>query len=109
MTSKKEGELYQSLEIAGTTFHIYYGYYSESERSRWGPAPIYPDFLREPQFSAQGEPYTRADQDICCHYRPKSSVSGENWCNDCQHFQLHADIIGLCRAQARQQNLRQNE
>ncbi len=106
---KREGDLYKILEVEGTTFHILYGYYSDSERSRWEPAPIYPNFLRDPRFTHRGEPYARADQDVCRHYDPKPTVSGENWCNDCRHFQSGADIIGICKARARQENLRQNE
>ncbi len=109
MTSAKEGNLYKSLKVAGTTFDIHYGYHSDMERDWWEPTPIYPDFLREPQFTSDGEPYTRADQDICRHYCPKASVSGEEWCNDCSHFQMGEDIIGVCKSKERHRSLRQNE
>ncbi len=98
----KEGGLYRSLNVRGTTFNIHYGYYSDAEREIWEPAPIFPDFIKQPQFTELGEPYTTADQDICEHFEPKPQVSGENWCNDCIFFSLEEEIIGICKCIKRQ-------
>ncbi len=98
----KEGSLYKSLHIEGTTFDIHYGYYSDSERERWDEStPIFPDFIKKPQYSTSGKPYAKADQDTCNHYAPKPTVSGENWCNDCDHFNHIEETIGLCECPER--------
>ncbi len=109
MDSIKEGSLYKSIEIEGTVFNIYYGYYSKSERERWEPAPIFPDFIKAPTYTSDGKPHTRADQDVCEHYEPKPNISGENWCNDCKHFVLWEEILGICHCDDRKCIFRQNE
>lgn len=55
----KEGDLYKILEVFGTRFELYYGYYDEFERfSPFGePIPIYPDFLSKPIYTMEGVPY----------------------------------------------------
>ncbi len=105
----KEGSLYKSIKIEDNTFHIYYGYYSDNERELWDPAPIYPDFTKTPIFTKNGHPYSRADQDVCEYYKPKPKISGENWCNDCEHFKLCEEILGICLCDKRNDILRQNE
>ncbi len=109
MSNIKEGNLYKTITVADKTFQIYYGYYSENERAIWEPAPIFPDFLKNPVFTDSGLPFTRADQDVCPHYSPKPKVSGEEWCNDCKHFKPGEDLIGICRCSKRKDLLRQNE
>ncbi len=109
MKDIKEGSLYKSIEIDNNIFNIYYGYYSDKERELWEPMPIFPDFIKSPVFTCEGNPFTRADQDICEHYRPKSNASGENWCNDCMHFKLYEEIIGICRCDKKTCIFRQNE
>ncbi len=104
-----EGTLYKSITVEGKTFDIHYGYYSESERGLWGPTPIFPDFTKKPMYSSRGQPFVRADQDICEHYQPKQRVSGENWCNDCVHFTLGQELIGVCQCESKNTNLRKNE
>ncbi len=104
MEKAKEGSLYKSLKVADRTFDIYYGYYSESERLIWEPTPIFPDFTQNFTYTVDGKPYARADQDVCEHYSPKPQVSGENWCNDCEHFVLGEEIIGICQCNKRRVN-----
>ncbi len=109
MSSHKEGDLYKIITVHGKAFPIYYGYYSEAERGRWEPTPIFPNFVQSADYTEDGVPYTRADQDVCQHYQPKPAVSGENWCNDCQHFLIGEDIIGICQCEKRKRNLRKDE
>ncbi len=109
MKNIEEGSLYKSITIEDNTFDIFYGYYSEAERHRWEPAPIFPDFTQTPMFTQDGAPYTRADQDVCEHYTPKPQVSGENWCNDCRHYRLGEEVLGVCLCDKRNNILRQNE
>ncbi len=109
MEMVKEGRLYKSLKVADAVFDIYYGYYSEAERERWEPTPIYPDFTKEPVFTKEGRPFARADQDVCYHYLPKPEISGEEWCNDCKHFRSGEEIIGVCHCDKRNKIFRKNE
>ncbi len=109
MAEIKEGTLYKSIIIGKDTFHIYYGYHSDTERAHWEPTPIFPNFINAPMFTADGKPYARADQDVCEHYKPKTYVSDENWCNDCMHFRLHDEILGICHCDKRQCVIRKNE
>ncbi len=109
MENIKEGDLYKSIKIDDKTFDIYYGYYSEAERSLWEPAPIFPDFLKTSVYTNDGKPYARADQDICEHYSPKHNVSGEEWCNDCKHFELKEEVLGICKCNKKKRKIRKNE
>ncbi len=109
MDTAKEGTLYRSITVCGKTFDIYYGYYSESERGRWGPIPIFPDFKTTPHYTDDGMPYVRADQDICTCFLPKPKISGEGWCNDCKHFTAREELIGVCECKELKVMLRKCE
>ena len=54
----KEGDLYKEITISGKTFRLLYGYYENFERENPfnEPIPIYPDFIKEPQYTAEGIP-----------------------------------------------------
>ncbi len=105
----KEGSLYKIIKTGDYSFNIHYGYHSASEKEKWGPTPIFPDFSKQPIFTKEGNPYTRADQDICEYFKPKPKISGENWCNDCKYFKLYEEVIGVCRCNNRKNKNRQNE
>ncbi len=108
MGKPKEGEIYKTLKCEDKEFVIYYGYNCEKERDRWDPAPVFPNFIKTPVASARGEPFARADQDICRYFEPRPKISGEEWCNDCKHFKLLDEIIGVCRNELKNK-VRQNE
>lgn len=100
MKNIKDGDLYASFSVCGREFSIYYGYYDDAEReSPYGePTPIYPDFIREPIYTADGYPYVTEMQDVCPHY--EGSPRGES-CYACRHFERGAELIGLCRCGAK--------
>ncbi len=105
MKKIKEGDLYKVVEIEGRTFEIRYGYYEpELEQTHNEPMPIFPNFLKEPQYTDEGYPFVTGDQDICKHFRPKSKISGEGWCNDCVCFVKHEEYIGVCRCECNKKN-----
>lgn len=102
MTNIREGDLCKIVEIEGHTFKIRYGYYEpELERGRNNPMPIYPDFLKEPLYTAAGHPFVTADQEICRYFSPKPKISGEGWCNDCRHLEKHDEFLGICKCPKR--------
>ena len=97
----KEGELYKSFEIEGTRFDIYYGYESDGERQRWDPAPVYPWFPEQPQFTSDGTPFALVYQDVCEHYDPIVAETDFGDCVNCKFFEKREQFIGLCRCPKR--------
>lgn len=91
----KEGDLYRTVTVSGKTFSIYYGYYEDFERySQYNePIPIYPDFVKHPQYTDNGTPFATAMQDICGFY---SGAAAGDSCADCIHFRKCEELLGLC-------------
>ena len=91
----KEGDLYKTLTIHGKTFHLYYGYYDEIERT--GPyselIPIYPNFQKAPLYTEDGKPFVTQMQDACEYYDGHSTADE---CHDCRHFRPGEELIGIC-------------
>jgi len=92
----REGELYKRIEIAGHTFDILYGFYTEAERDKNELTPIFPDFEAYPVFSQEGHPLVNRIQDACEHYCTKTDGSGDGWCADCIYFPNESHEIGIC-------------
>ena len=92
----KEGDLYKEVSIAGKTFRLLYGYYESFERESPfnEPIPIYPDFTKEPHYTAEGIPLTTAMQNVCGFYRGKNDEDSS--CGDCGFFQNSEDLFGFC-------------
>ena len=90
----KEGDLYKTLYIKGTKFDLYYGYYEDIDRQYNEPDVIYPDFLKKPQFTEDGFPFSTLMQDACEHF--DGIRSPESDCSQCKHFIRCEDFIGIC-------------
>ena len=95
-----EGDLYKVITVAGHTFTIRYGYYTEEDRLSGEPTPVFPNFENEPLFSEQGHPLVTRIQDSCLHYRSHDGA-GDGWCADCRMFENGQEDIGLCLCEAR--------
>ena len=96
MNQIRDGNLHRIVEIDGVEFKIYYGYISDTERDRgWEPYPVYPDFVKAPQYTADGEAFVTAFQDTCEHYEPRGK--GEDWCDNCKLFDKRDKYIGICK------------
>lgn len=91
----KEGDLYKVITLLGKTFEVRYGYYSEKERlSKFGEVlPIYPDFLKLPVYTDEGQPFVTQMQDICDFY--VGEPNGED-CYSCKHYHHGDDLLGIC-------------
>ncbi|MBQ8351208.1 MAG: hypothetical protein IJY20_04080 [Clostridia bacterium] len=102
----REGELYKVLTVFGISFPLYYGYYDERERdSRYSePIPIYPDFIKQPRYTANGLPFVTAMQSVCPHYKGQSPEDG---CHTCSHYQSGEEFLGICLHEGNRE--RQNE
>ncbi|MBQ6848058.1 MAG: hypothetical protein IJO62_03995 [Clostridia bacterium] len=92
----KEGDLYKEVTISDKTFRLLYGYYENFERESPfnDPTPIYPDFIKEPHYTAEGIPITTAMQNICEFYNGKNDEDSS--CSDCVFFQKFQELFGLC-------------
>lgn len=92
----KEGDLYKEVTVGGNTFKIFYGYYEEFERESPfnDPIPIYPDFIKEPHYTAEGIPIATAMQNVCEFYNGKNDEDSS--CSDCVFFQKYEELFGLC-------------
>lgn len=90
----REGELYKVLTAFGREFEIRYGYYEDFERDSNEPIAIYPDFLKHPQYTADGYPFVTQMQDVCSACRLRSD---EDCCGNCTYFVIGKEMIGICR------------
>ncbi|MBO5321240.1 MAG: hypothetical protein J6B22_01360 [Clostridia bacterium] len=92
----KEGDLYKEVTIFGKTFRLLYGYYESFERESPfnDPIPIYPDFIKEPHYTAEGIPIATEMQNVCEFYNGKNDEDSS--CSDCSFFQKYEELFGLC-------------
>lgn len=100
LSPPKEGDLYKVIELFGRVFEIRYGYYEDSDRySRYAePMAIYPDFEREPQYTADGVPFVTAIQTPCSHFRGERDENST--CEDCGFYRHCEELLGLCTCRA---------
>ena len=98
-TKPQEGDIYSVVDVGGHSFTICYGYYSEAERGVTDPIPIYPCFLTDPHYTAEGHPLVTRIQDPCEYYE---AADGDGWCADCIHCSSVRDEIGICRCDKNQ-------
>ena len=90
-----EGDLYKIIKISNKEFEIRYGYYEESDRySKYNePIPIYPDFIKNPEYTKEGFPLVTQMQDKCKYF--KGNLKEES-CFKCLHYKEVEDLIGIC-------------
>ncbi len=105
----KEGELYKEVTISDKTFRLLYGYYESFEReSQFNePMPIYPDFIKEPHYTADGIPIVTAMQNVCKFYNKKTEEDIS--CCDCVFFQSAQELFGFCNCPQNRQSCKQSE
>lgn len=96
MTLPKEGDLYKRYVVDDHTFEIRYGFYIEEERGRVEPLPVFPDLVKDPVYTAAGEPVTALVQVPCGHYAPRQAERSEGWCGDCIHYDGGKEEMGRC-------------
>ena len=96
-TVPKEGDLYKVVNTYGRTFELRYGYYGECDR-KYDPDVIYPDFIKEPVYTDEGEPFVTLMQDACENYEP-SGKSTDRDCGTCAYTERGDDLIGICKCE----------
>ena len=104
----KEGDVYRELIICGQAFTLRYGYYEEFERESPfnEPMPIYPDFIENPLYTAEGIPFVTAMQDVCVYYVGKD---GGDSCSECGFFRKSEELFGFCRCAQNKRPQRKDE
>lgn len=92
----REGDLYKRIVTFGKEFTLYYGYYEEIDRhSKYAePTEIYPDFLKNPVFTENGEPFVTAMQNPCAYYTKERDTADK--CGDCKYFRKGEELFGIC-------------
>ena len=95
----KEGDLYARIEHEGRTVELFYGYYEECDRQNplVQPVPLYPDFVKRPQYDNDGYPFATEMQDACKYYVGKDPDDG---CYTCKYYRRVLDFIGLCTCES---------
>lgn len=95
-TPPKEGDLYKIIQIHGKTFEIRYGFYEECDRNNQfaEPIEIYPDFIKQPQYTDAGIPFITAIQTPCRHFSGKRDTNSV--CEECAYYQHGDEMLGLC-------------
>ena len=94
MLSKiKEGDLYKVVKFFGRTFELRYGYYEEYERkSKFNElVPIYPDFIKNPEYTDDGIPIVTEMQPVC-----KECEGAAEICFGCKFFKRGEELFGRC-------------
>jgi len=78
------------IRAGGREFPVYEEY-DESQKQAY---PIYPDFLENPEYAANGRPFKTAGQENCPHNKPDDCGD----CGGCEWFCREEPfaIIGLC-------------
>lgn len=97
-----EGDIYKIINLAGRSFVLRYGYYSDTERDG-EPMPILPDFEKNPIYDEHGNLCVTRIQDACAHYLPRGGASGDGWCADCKHYPDEKEDIGVCKCENNRQ------
>ena len=94
----KEGELYKVVNTFGKSFELRYGYYEECDRRNplCDPIPVYPDFIKEPMYTDNNEPFVTMMQDSCISFEGESGRTEDSTCGDCNYFKRGEEWFGIC-------------
>ena len=94
----KEGDLYKTVTTFGRTFELKYGFYEERDRESplCEPAIIYPNFVKNPIFTDDGEPFVTMMQDACEHYNGDTTRTSDTTCAECKCFMQGEEWFGIC-------------
>ena len=92
----KEGDLFKIIQLHGKTFEIRYGFYEECDRHTQyaEPMEIYPNFIKEPQYTDEGIPFVTAIQIPCDYYYGK--LTDNSTCEECSYYRPGEELLGIC-------------
>lgn len=91
-----EGDFFKIIRLYGRSFEIRYGFYEERDRYTpfAEPVPIYPDFIKLPQYTDDGAPFVTAMQSPCPSFDGKRDANSV--CEDCSLYRHGDELIGIC-------------
>lgn len=94
----REGDLYRVVKTFGKSFELRYGYYDERDKQNplCRPAVIYPDFLAEPLYTEDGQPFVTMMQDACEKYKGDVKHTPDTTCAECKYLQRGEEWFGIC-------------
>lgn len=97
----KEGDLFKVITAHGVTFEIYYGYYEEIDRQNPNSEPMemYPNFIENPTYTADGVPFVTGFQKKCKYYKGEPDEDGT--CYQCSYYEKCEELLGICKCRAR--------
>lgn len=92
----REGELFKVIRLYGQTFEIRYGFYEDEDRNYHfaEPIEIYPDFIKHPVYTMDGQPFVTAIQEPCKFYDGKRHDNIT--CEECSYYLQGEELIGVC-------------
>lgn len=90
-----EGDVYKTVTTFGKTFELRFGYYHDMDRNH-SPDIIYPDFIKAPMYTENGEPFVTMMQDACGSYRGKAKKTQDTTCAECRYFRRGEEWFGIC-------------
>lgn len=95
-TLSKEGDLYKVIHLCGSTFELRYGFYEENDRhvQHAEPVEIYPDFIKNPQYTDNGIPFVTQMQLPCEYFDGKRDEN--SGCGDCAYYRHGDELLGTC-------------
>ena len=104
--SPREGELFKIINIHGKIFEIKYGFYEDCDRyNRYAePMEIYPDFIKEPQYTQDGIPFVTAMQLPCSDFKGKNDENST--CEECLFYKHCEELLGICLFPTKNKNFK---
>ncbi len=100
---------YRIYKVCGRQFPVYL----ESDKDSDDVYPLYPDFAQEPEYSAEGRPFSTSAQEACPYVQAQDRESPlPADCGGCAWvFREHSpyDPIGICLCDARSQKPQSEE
>lgn len=98
---RKEKQLYKVYRAGGREFFVYLEY----DKRHGETYPVYPDFMRCPEYTAEGRPFATSAQEACPYAKPKAPENSiPDDCGGCGWFHrdhMPYDPIGICMCDAR--------
>ncbi|MBE6757146.1 MAG: hypothetical protein E7552_01175 [Ruminococcaceae bacterium] len=92
----KEGDLFKTIRLYGKTFELRYGFYEECDRHTpyAEPVAIYPDFIKQPQYTHEGLPFVTEMQAPCEHFDGRKNE--DSGCGECIFYRCCEELLGIC-------------
>ena len=95
-----EGKPNKVCRVGGKTFLVYREYDDICETD----ILVYPDFGKNPEYTAEGRPFTLSTRECCEHFESPAAEALYRDCGVCGYFEKDQETqsaLGVCRCEAR--------